>query len=316
MEEYRLGPNGAILTALNLFAAQFERVLDYIEQQQQQTATGVSQDRAGDPRTAPPQYIFFDTPGQIEAFTWSASGMIVTETLAAAAEYPTVLLYVVDIPRCVQNVLTFTSNMLYACSILYRSRIPLVVVWNKRDCVPMEDAARLEAWMRDFEAFDAELERYDEANRIPGGGDFSVSFSRSLALALNEFYRQVPCVFVSAYTGEGMDTLFEALQSAKDTFERSEYLRQARERKQLRANAEANRMERERQRFLAAHQPTQRSTSTGEAISTRTESTSRERLRARLEALSSKSEADADQNDEEAAARQLCEGFHRLRSAE
>jgi hypothetical protein len=32
--------------------------------------------------------VFFDTPGQIEVFTWSASGMIITETLAL--KFPTV----------------------------------------------------------------------------------------------------------------------------------------------------------------------------------------------------------------------------------
>lgn len=33
-------------------------------------------------------YVFIDTPGQIEVFTWSASGQIITETLASA--FPTV----------------------------------------------------------------------------------------------------------------------------------------------------------------------------------------------------------------------------------
>lgn len=34
------------------------------------------------------RYVFIDTPGQIEVFTWSASGQIITETLASA--FPTV----------------------------------------------------------------------------------------------------------------------------------------------------------------------------------------------------------------------------------
>lgn len=314
MEEYRLGPNGAILTALNLFAAQFERVLEYIEQACSRTEAASSEDKSGHPRRAPPRYIFFDTPGQIEAFTWSASGMIVTETLAAAAEYPTVLLFVVDIPRCVQNVLTFTSNMLYACSMLYRSRIPLIIVWNKQDCVPVDDAARLESWMRDFESFDAELEQYSEAARIPGGGDYSVSFSRSLALALNEFYHQVPCVFVSARTGEGMDSLFEALESASDTFEHSEYIRQVRERKHRRATSERNRIEQERGRFLQAHRSSQMSVRTGDVSSTRPRMTSRDRLRTRLQAMQSGGETSREgDSEEEVDTSKLREEFQRLR---
>ena len=70
----------------------------------------------------------FDTPGQIEVFTWSASGSIITETLAAL--FPTVVVYVVDTVRSV-NPTTFMSNMLYACSILYKLRLPFIVVMNK-----------------------------------------------------------------------------------------------------------------------------------------------------------------------------------------
>lgn len=57
-------------------------------------------------------YIFVDTPGQIEAFTWSASGQIITDALASS--FPTVILYIVDTPRTTAPT-TFMSNMLYAC---------------------------------------------------------------------------------------------------------------------------------------------------------------------------------------------------------
>jgi GTPase SAR1 family protein len=57
-------------------------------------------------------YAIVDTPGQIEAFTWSASGTIITESFAST--FPTVLVYVVDTPRTASPN-TFMSNMLYAC---------------------------------------------------------------------------------------------------------------------------------------------------------------------------------------------------------
>lgn len=74
------------------------------------------------------KYILLDTPGQIEVFTWSASGAIITDMLAAT--FPTVIAYVIDTPRCTSPV-TFMSNMLYACSILYKTRLPFVLVFNK-----------------------------------------------------------------------------------------------------------------------------------------------------------------------------------------
>lgn len=51
------------------------------------------------------RYVFIDTPGQIEVFTWSASGQIITETLASA--FPTV-----SIPCCFQGVVAFCSIQL------------------------------------------------------------------------------------------------------------------------------------------------------------------------------------------------------------
>jgi GTPase SAR1 family protein len=75
-------------------------------------------------------YVLVDTPGQIEIFTWSASGAIITE--AFASTFPTVITYVVDTPRASSPV-TFMSNMLYACSILYKTRLPLVLAFNKTD---------------------------------------------------------------------------------------------------------------------------------------------------------------------------------------
>jgi GTPase SAR1 family protein len=73
---YELGPNGAIVTSLNLFATKFDQVI------------GILEKRANEHK-----HIIIDTPGQIEVFTWSASGQIIMETLASS--FPTVLARVV-----------------------------------------------------------------------------------------------------------------------------------------------------------------------------------------------------------------------------
>lgn len=109
MSEYKLGPNGGILTACNLFATRFDQVINLIEK----------------PRAVPLENIIVDTPGQIEIFTWSASGNIATELFASS--YPTNVVYVVDTPRCM-NPQTFMSNMMQACSILYKTQLPLILV--------------------------------------------------------------------------------------------------------------------------------------------------------------------------------------------
>ena len=92
-------------------------------------------------------YILIDTPGQIEAFTWSASGQIITDLLASI--YPTFIAYVIDTPRSKQPA-TFMSNMLYACSVMYKTRLPLVAVLNKIDIHPETE---IQKWITDFDAF-------------------------------------------------------------------------------------------------------------------------------------------------------------------
>jgi hypothetical protein len=85
--------------------------------------------------------------GQIEVFTWSASGTIITDMLATS--FPTVLIYIVDTPRTVSPT-TFMSNMLYACSILYKTRLPIVLTFSKTDVV---SHAFAQEWMTDYEKF-------------------------------------------------------------------------------------------------------------------------------------------------------------------
>ncbi|CAM9337021.1 unnamed protein product [Ectocarpus fasciculatus] len=190
MSQYGLGPNGAITTSLNLFATRFDQVLDLLEK-----------------RSDDLEYVFIDTPGQIEVFTWSASGQIITETLASA--FPTTLVYVVDTPRT-SNPTTFMSNMLYACSVLYKSRLPLVLALNKSDILSPKFALE---WMSDFE-------KLQEALDTSGDESYMNSLNRSLALVLDEFYNALTAVGVSAASGDGMPALFKALDNAALEFER------------------------------------------------------------------------------------------------
>ncbi|CAK9212354.1 unnamed protein product [Sphagnum jensenii] len=182
MKEYHLGPNGGILTSLNLFATKFDEVVNLVERREGEL-----------------DYVLVDTPGQIEIFTWSASGSIITE--AFASTFPTVVCYVVDTPRSLSPV-TFMSNMLYACGILYKTRLPLLLAFNKVDVAQHQFALE---WMDDFEAFQAAVEN---------DSSYSSGLSRSLCLVLDEFYRNLRNVGVSAVTGVGMVDFFAKLDES------------------------------------------------------------------------------------------------------
>ena len=222
MKQYRLGPNGGILTSLNLFATKVDQIISILEKRCKPPET----DAAGTESSSKPiQNIIVDTPGQIEVFVWSASGQILLSSLAST--FPTVLAYIIDTPRTASTS-TFMSNMLYACSILYKTKLPMILVFNKTD---VQSADFAKEWMTDFEAFQAALQREEETGTYGGvegtsggpavgGSGYMGSLLNSMSLVLEEFYKNLNVVGVSSVTGHGVEDFFKAVQTKAEEFER------------------------------------------------------------------------------------------------
>lgn len=218
MKQYNLGPNGGILTSLNLFATKVDQVISLLEKR-----TNPDPAQTGAVTAKPIKHILVDTPGQIEVFVWSASGSIFLETLASS--FPTVIAYVIDTPRT-SSTSTFMSNMLYACSILYKTKLPMILVFNKTD---VKDAEFAKEWMTDFEAFQNALRQEEEGGTFGGeggeaggmgGSGYMGSLLNSMSLMLEEFYRHLNVVAVSSMTGDGVDDFFDAVEEKRQEFER------------------------------------------------------------------------------------------------
>jgi GTPase SAR1 family protein len=199
MTQYNLGPNGGIMTSLNLFATKIDQVIGILE-------------KRADSLTR----VLVDTPGQIECFVWSASGAIITDALAST--FPTVIAYVIDTPRTAQPA-TFMANMLYACSILYKTKLPMILVFNKTDA---HDAEFAKEWMTDFEAFQTALRASEENgdDEAIGGSGYMGSLLNSMSLMLDEFYNHLDLVGVSAMTGAGIDEFLKAVDGKVEEYEK------------------------------------------------------------------------------------------------
>jgi GTPase SAR1 family protein len=233
MKQFNLGPNGGILTSLNLFSTKIDQVIGLLEKRTQpppptkepepstvEFMTSGGKDKQAAPVQQPQvKHILVDTPGQIEVFVWSASGEILLSSLAST--FPTVIAYIIDTPRTTSTS-TFMSNMLYACSILYKTKLPMILVFNKTDA---QDAQFAKDWMTDFEAFQTALRNEEEGGTfggegIGGGSGYMGSLLNSMSLVLEEFYKHLSVVGVSAMTGDGMDEFFKGVEEKKAEFER------------------------------------------------------------------------------------------------
>ncbi|OJT08353.1 GPN-loop GTPase 1, partial [Trametes pubescens] len=139
---YNLGPNGGILTALNLFTTKFDQVLEYVEK--------------------------------------------------SANEH----------------------------DILYKTKLPFILVFNKTDVQPHEFAIE---WMQDFETFQAALASHQGTTDDEGEPTYMNSLMNSMSLVLDEFYKHLTAVGVSSVTGAGIKEFFDAVEDSRGEYER-EYL--------------------------------------------------------------------------------------------
>jgi len=133
MEEYSLGPNGALILAADMVATRLAEVQDEIDSQNA-------------------EYVIVDTPGQTELFAFRESGEYIVRQSRADSK---VLLFLLD-PLLASTPVNFLSLALLSASVGLRMSVPRISVLTKRD-IAGEGVKRIVQWSKDAAVFEEAL---------------------------------------------------------------------------------------------------------------------------------------------------------------
>ncbi|RLF06858.1 MAG: GTPase [Thermoprotei archaeon] len=198
MEEYELGPNGAIIASVDL-------MLNYVSSLKEE----VEESASGG-------YVLVDTPGQMEVFAFRRSGAEVVRELAGEK---CGVAFIVD-AAVSKSPSSFASQLFLASSVYYRFKMPQLNIFNKIDLLSEKELEEMLEWIRSPQALLNELERElagEERLMIMG-----------LLDAICGFVESFSTYFVSSKLSRGFEDVYAELQrifKGGEDFEVPEYLR-------------------------------------------------------------------------------------------
>ena len=181
MNEYGLGPNGALILAADLIAEEAERLGGEIEDLQS-------------------DMVIVDTPGQMELFAFRASGPYIANELT---KEPKAIVYLFDAVFSF-NPLNYVSNMFLSAAVYNRFFFPQLHVLSKCDLLPPKEANRVLEWSGDPEALEAVIEeKLNGTRRL---------LSRDMMQAIYRLGLEFQLIPVSGKTNQGLINLSSALE--------------------------------------------------------------------------------------------------------
>ena len=110
MQNYQLGPNGALIMAADLIATRMNDIQESLD-------------------SINPDYAIFDTPGQIELFAYRSSGPYIVDNLRSEGK---TVLFLFD-STLVSTPSNFVSIALLAASIQLRLKVPQISILSRKD---------------------------------------------------------------------------------------------------------------------------------------------------------------------------------------
>ncbi len=173
MEEYQLGPNGALVLAADIIAEQVD------------TLSAAVADMNAD-------LVLVDTPGQMELFAFRASGPFIAKELTDELK---AIVYLFDSVFSLDPV-NFVSNLFLSAAVYNRFFLPQIHALSKCDLLPPEKTESIMNWATHPDVLEAAIEENLQGTKR--------LLSRDLMHTIYRLGLGFPLVPASAKTNEGL----------------------------------------------------------------------------------------------------------------
>jgi len=181
MENYGLGPNGALIMAADLIADEIDEISKEIE------------DLKSD-------IVLVDTSGQMELFAFRSSGPYIAKELT---KEPKAIVYLFDAAFSF-NPLNYVSNLFLSAAVQNRFLVPQVHLLSKSDLLPKEDVNKVVDWSASPRALENSIDQKLTGTRR--------LLSRNMMRAIYQLGLRFLLIPVSAKTNEGIINFNTALE--------------------------------------------------------------------------------------------------------
>ena len=181
MEDYKLGPNGALVLASDLIAEETQNLGNEIENLQSDV-------------------ILVDTPGQMELFAFRASRPYIANELTKQQK---AIVYLFDAIFSF-NPLNYVSNMFLSAAVHNRFGFPQLHFLSKCDLLPIEETNRIVDWSVDPDLLESVIESKLSGTRM--------LLSRDMVNAIHRLGLDFQLIPVSGKTNYGLINLSSALE--------------------------------------------------------------------------------------------------------
>jgi len=198
MDEYKLGPNGAIIASVDLMLNFVGSIREEVEE------------------SASEGYVIFDTPGQMEIFAFRKTGAEVIKELASERAG---IAFIVDAALS-KSPSAFISQLFLASSVYYRFKMPQFNIFNKVDLLNEYEREKMVDWVRDPSTLLGDLEK-------ELAGEERVML-KGLLESVQSFLEAFSIYFASCKMRQGLESVYADLQKlyrAGEDFELPEHLR-------------------------------------------------------------------------------------------